>query len=103
MTQPQFLAGRLLLAMPGMFDPNFERAVIAMCVHDENGALGIGIGDIRKDIGFHELLGDLGIDPGATPDVPVLDGGPVETSRGFVLHSVLSVQSQLVSDRRSCR
>lgn len=87
MTEPQFLAGCLLLAMPGMFDPNFERAVIAMCVHDENGALGIGIGAIRQDIGFHELLGDLGIDPGATPDVPVLDGGPVETSRGFVLHS----------------
>ena len=56
MTQPQFLAGRLLLAMPGMFDPNFERAVIAMCVHDENGALGIGIGDIRKDIGWPQSV-----------------------------------------------
>ncbi len=87
MTQAQYLSGRLLLAMPGMFDPNFEHAVIAMCMHDENGALGIGIGDIRDDISFHELLNDLGIDPGATPDGPVHHGGPVETSRGFVLHS----------------
>ena len=44
MTEAQYLAGRILLAMPGMGDPRFERAVIAMCVHDEHGALGIGIG-----------------------------------------------------------
>ena len=87
MTEPQFLSGRLLLAMPGMFDPNFDHAVIAMCVHDENGALGIGLGGVRGDIGFHELLGDLGIDPGAAPDCPVHHGGPVEPTRGFVLHS----------------
>ncbi len=87
MTDSQFLSGRLLLAMPGMFDPNFDHAVIAMCVHDENGALGIGVGSARDDIGFHELLEDLGIDPGVAPDSPVHHGGPVETTRGFVLHS----------------
>lgn len=87
MTDPQYLSGRLLLAMPGMFDPNFDRAVIAMCVHDENGALGIGVGHVRSDMGFHDLLEDLGIAPGEAPDCPVHHGGPVETARGFVLHS----------------
>lgn len=85
--QSEFLSGRLLLAMPGMFDPHFERAVIAMCIHDENGALGIGIGDVRNDMRFHDLLRDVGIDPNLAPDAPVHNGGPVETSRGFVLHS----------------
>ena len=50
-----FLSGRLLLAMPGMADPRFERAVIAMCVHDENGAVGIGIGHKRAGIRFRAL------------------------------------------------
>lgn len=87
MTEAQFLSGRLLLAMPGMFDPRFDRAVIAMCIHDENGALGIGIGEERSDLSFRALLEDVGIDPGDTPDRPVLNGGPVEPQRGFVLHS----------------
>ena len=43
MEEPRFLSGQLLLAMPGIGDPRFEKAVIAMCVHDENGALGIGL------------------------------------------------------------
>ncbi|OCC24532.1 hypothetical protein MB02_03310 [Croceicoccus estronivorus] len=87
MIEPQFLSGRLLLAMPGMFDPNFDHAVIAICVHDEEGALGIGVGHVRSDMRFHDLLQDLDIDPGEAPDCPVHYGGPVETARGFVLHS----------------
>ena len=86
MTEPEYLAGRILLAMPGMGDLRFERAVIAMCVHDEHGALGIGIGSVREGVTLHSLLTDIGIDPGVAPDGPVLNGGPVETSRGFVLH-----------------
>lgn len=86
-TPPQYLAGRLLLAMPGMGDPRFARAVIAMCVHDEHGAMGIGIGQARPGISFHEILDELDIAPGAAPDCPVMHGGPVETGRGFVLHS----------------
>jgi putative transcriptional regulator len=86
-TEAQYLAGRILLAMPGMGDTRFERAVIAMCVHDEHGALGIGIGSVREGVTLHSLLSDVGIDPGLAPDGPVLNGGPVETSRGFVLHS----------------
>lgn len=87
MTEPHYLSGRLLLAMPGMFDPQFDHAVIAMCQHDENGAFGIGIGHVRAGIRFRELLEDVGIDPGTAPDCPVHHGGPVEPGRGFVLHS----------------
>ena len=84
---PPFLSGRFLLAMPGMADPRFERAVIALCVHDSDGAVGIGIGHKRAGIRFRALLKQLGIDPGAAPDVAVHHGGPVEPGRGFVLHS----------------
>jgi putative transcriptional regulator len=84
---PRFLSGKLLLAMPGMADPRFERAVIALCVHDENGAIGIGIGHKRAGISFRGLLRQLDIDPGEAKDRAVLHGGPVEPGRGFVLHS----------------
>ena len=50
--QPKFLSGKLLLAMPGMADPRFERAAIAICVHDENGAVGVGVGHKRAGISF---------------------------------------------------
>lgn len=83
-----FLSGKLLLAMPGMADPRFEHAVIAMCVHDENGAVGIGIGHKRSGISFRGLLRQLDIDPGHAPDAPVHHGGPVEPGRGFILHSI---------------
>ncbi len=82
-----FLTGQFLLAMPGIGDPRFERAVIAMCTHDEDGALGIGIGTIVDGLSFHDMLKQLDIAPGDTPDVPVHLGGPCETRRGFVLHS----------------
>ena len=87
MTQAQYLAGRLLLAMPGMPDARFAEAVIALCVHDANGALGVGIGAELDGVTFHNLLDDLDIDRGHAPDCPVLYGGPVEPQRGFVLHS----------------
>jgi putative transcriptional regulator len=87
MTEAQYLVGRLLLAMPGMFDPNFDHSVIAMCMHDEDGAFGVGLGHAREDVRFHALLEDLDIDPGVAPDCVVHHGGPVEPSRGFVLHS----------------
>lgn len=85
--EPAFLSGKLLLAMPGMADPRFERAVIALCMHDENGAIGVGVGHKRAGIGFRGLLKQLEIDPGQAPDVAVHHGGPVEPGRGFVLHT----------------
>ena len=85
--EAKFLSGKLLLAMPGMADPRFERAVIAMCVHDENGAVGVGVGHKRAGITFRGLLRQLDIEAGEAPDVAVHHGGPVEPGRGFVLHS----------------
>ena len=87
MDAPPFLSGQFLLAMPGIGDPRFEKAVIAMCVHDENGALGIGLGRVVPRLGFHDLLGQLDIAPGVAPNVPIHHGGPVEPQRGFIIHS----------------
>ncbi|MDE2301677.1 MAG: YqgE/AlgH family protein [Sphingomonadales bacterium] len=87
MTQGAYLGGRLLLAMPGMPDPRFAHAVVAMCLHDAKGALGIGVGQLIPGIGLHRLLEDLEVAPDNAPDVPVHFGGPVEPQRGFVLHS----------------
>ncbi|HEX8525680.1 YqgE/AlgH family protein [Allosphingosinicella sp.] len=88
MDSPPFLSGQFLLAMPGIGDPRFEKAVIAMCVHDDNGALGIGLSRIVPRIGFHDLLRQLEIDPGVAPDAAIHQGGPVEPQRGFILHSL---------------
>lgn len=89
MTSPEFasLAGELLLAMPGIGDPRFEQAVIAMCLHHPDGAMGIGIGRTVPGVGLHALLKQLDIESGVAPDAPIHQGGPVETQRGFVLHS----------------
>jgi putative transcriptional regulator len=87
MSEPPFLAGQLLLAMPGMADPRFDRSVIAICVHDENGAVGIGIGHKRAGLRFRDLLKQLDLDAGEAPDCAIHHGGPVEPGRGFVLHS----------------
>lgn len=84
----EYLTGQFLLAMPGIGDPRFERSVIAMCAHDANGALGVGIGATVAGLGLHDLLEQFEIEPGDTPDAPVHFGGPVETRRGFVLHSL---------------
>ena len=83
---PPFLTGQLLLSMPGIGDERFARAVIAMCLHDEGGALGLIINRPHAELTLHGLLEQLEVDAGVAPDVPVLDGGPVEPGRGFVLH-----------------
>ena len=88
MDESRYLVGQFLLAMPGIGDPRFDRAVIAMCVHDEMGALGIGLGRLVPRITFHTLLKQLDIEPGVAPDVPIHLGGPVEPQRGFIVHSL---------------
>lgn len=88
MADPQFLSGQLLLAMPGMEDPRFERAVIAMCSHDEGGALGVDLGRLVPRLGLHALMQQVEVDHGLAPDAPVLLGGPVEQQRGAILHSL---------------
>lgn len=87
MTDAQYLSGRMLLALPGMGDPRFARAAIALYMHDEKGAFGVGVGHLRSGVTLHGLLEELDIAPGLAPDCPIHDGGPVEPGRGFVLHS----------------
>ena len=84
---PRYYAGRMLLAMPGMADDNFNRAVIAMCVHDEHGALGINVGTAIEGLSLTELLSSFDIDAPDLGHVPVMLGGPVDPQRGFILHS----------------
>lgn len=86
-TQAAYLTGQFLLAVPGMADPRFDRAVIAMCGHDANGAIGIGLGTVIPGLGFHQLLHQFDIPVGEAEDAPVHFGGPVSPRRGFVIHS----------------
>lgn len=87
--EPCNLTGKLLLATPRMGDPRFERSVIFMCTHDEHGAMGLIINSKIEDVSFCDLLEQLKInDPEKNPiQLPVMNGGPVETGRGFILHS----------------
>jgi putative transcriptional regulator len=83
-----FLEGKLLIAMPGMSDDRFAQTVIYMCAHSAKGAMGLVINRPVPGLSFFELMKQLEIitSPSAR-DFPVLYGGPVETGRGFVLHS----------------
>ncbi len=83
-----FLEGKLLIAMPGMSDPRFERSVIFMCSHSHDGAMGLIINKPIDGLSFRELMIKFDIDATQTAaGTPILFGGPVQTGRGFVLHS----------------
>lgn len=87
-----YLSGQLLLAMPGMTDPRFQKAVILVCSHDESGAMGLVVNQPLPGLKFAQLLSRLQIGAEAKTelgalDVPVMSGGPVENTRGFLLHS----------------
>jgi putative transcriptional regulator len=92
---PGYLDGRLLIAMPVMGDPRFERSVIYLCAHSSEGAMGIIVNRPAGSIDFPGLLVQLDIIkksdqiklPETAESMKVLRGGPVETGRGFVLHS----------------
>ncbi|MCW0197089.1 YqgE/AlgH family protein [Sphingopyxis sp.] len=86
-TAPPFFTGQLLLALPGIGDPRFAHAVIAMISHDEEGAMGIGVADPIDGMTVGAVLDQLEIGHDGPLDQPVFLGGPVEPSRGFVLHS----------------
>ena len=82
------LCGKLLVAMPGMSDPRFELAVILVCAHSEDGAMGLIVNKLVPDLSFGRLLERLGIPQAPSGrDIRVHFGGPVERGRGFVLHS----------------
>lgn len=84
-----FLEGKLLIALPGMPDPRFEKSVIFMCAHSlDSGAMGLCINKPIDGLDFREMIEKLEIPAGPqTPDIPILYGGPMDTGRGFVLHS----------------
>ena len=87
--------GQLLIAMPGMPDSRFARSVVYMCSHSQDGAMGLIINKPAEDLRFGDLIKQVKLFDedeaielnGDNADRPVHTGGPVETSRGFVLHS----------------
>lgn len=85
-TEMTDLSGRLLVAMPALGDARFDHSVIFLCVHSEQGAMGIIVNKPVPDLTFVNLLEQLGI-PDAGGACPIHFGGPMEGSRGFVLHS----------------
>jgi putative transcriptional regulator len=90
-----YLDGQILIAMPAMSDERFARSLIYVCAHSSEGAMGIVVNQRAQNIRFPDLLVQLEVIPagerielpGRAEDVTVLKGGPVETGRGFVLHS----------------
>jgi putative transcriptional regulator len=90
-----YLDGQMLIAMPSMRDERFARTLIYVCAHSAEGAMGIVVNQPAANINFPDLLVQLEVIPAAeliqlpvrAGDVKVLKGGPVETGRGFVLHS----------------
>lgn len=96
-----YLTGQLLVAMPQMRDVRFARTVIYICAHNADGAMGLVINRLVGSITFPALLAQLGIDStGLGEEIRVHFGGPVESGRGFVLHSSDYVHSgtMLVDD-----
>jgi len=92
---PNSLEGQFLIAMPSLREGPFARSVVYMCAHRDDGAMGIVINQRAEEIDFGQLLAQLEIVqeneairlPPSAQAVRVLRGGPVETGRGFVLHS----------------
>jgi len=89
-----YLDGQMLIAMPAMRDERFARSLIYICAHSSEGAMGIVVNQPAENIKFPDLLVQLDVIPAKdlielppNADVKVLKGGPVETGRGFVLHS----------------
>ncbi|QGM45371.1 YqgE/AlgH family protein [Methylocystis heyeri] len=91
----RFLEGQMLVAMPGMEDERFARSVVYICAHSADGAMGIMLNKPARVRNFPDLLEQLKVIapkerislPAAAKEVQVLSGGPVQTDRGFVLHS----------------
>ncbi len=107
-----YLDGQMLIAMPSMRDERFSRSVIYVCAHSSEGAMGIIINQVAANVNFPDLLVQLEVIPAAdviqlpqrAGGLKVLKGGPVETGRGFVLHSAdfLIENSTLPIDEGIC-
>ncbi|MGL5948031.1 MAG: YqgE/AlgH family protein [Aeromonas sp.] len=90
-TQPTYLANHFLLAMPSLDDPYFSRSLVYLCVHDEHEAMGLVI-NLPVDLDVASMLKQLKISAPvhASLSQPVMQGGPVHSDRGFVLHTPLT-------------
>ncbi len=107
-----YFDGQLLVAMPLMSDRRFARSVIYLCAHSDEGAMGLIINQSAPNISFPDLLTRLEIGapdvndimPEKIESIPIHVGGPVETGRGFVLHSAdyFSDDSTLAIDADTC-
>jgi len=82
-----YLTGQLLIAMPSMRDPRFARSVVYLCAHNAEGAMGLVVNKLIDSLSFDELLKQLGIERHIEEPIDIHFGGPVESGRGFVLHS----------------
>ncbi|ESQ76523.1 hypothetical protein AEYBE204_19220 [Asticcacaulis sp. YBE204] len=89
-TETATLQGRLLVAMPGLDDPNFDHSVIYLCQHDEESAMGIILNQPIAGLSFTRMMDELGIEitDESQTDHSIYNGGPVQNDRGFVLHSL---------------
>ncbi len=97
-TNPGYLTGQILIAMPAMTDPRFTKSVIYICVHNEEGAMGLVVNKTIDSLAFPELLKQLDIGVhGIIDDRPVHHGGPLDTGRGFILHSLDYQQESTIS------
>jgi putative transcriptional regulator len=84
----EYLTGQLLVAMPQMEDHRFARSVVYICAHTEDGAMGLILNKLAEAINFSDLLEQLNLPMDTVSGTTrVHFGGPVETGRGFVLHS----------------
>lgn len=107
-----YLEGHCLIAMPQMGDTRFEKTVVFLCAHSQDGAMGIIVNKPARNISFVDLLTQLNVVeedniirlPEAARRVPVHAGGPVETGRGFVLHTsdFLLQEATLVTSNDVC-
>jgi putative transcriptional regulator len=89
------LAGQLLVAMPQMQDHRFARSVIYLCLHNKDGAMGLVLNKVIGSLTLPELLTQLKISPDGIAGAPRIHfGGPVESGRGFVLHSADYTESE---------
>lgn len=86
--ETQYLGGQVLIATPAMMDPRFARSIIMMCLHDDDGAMGVVLNNPQRGVTLGEILKQSGVEgPNAALPRPVLNGGPVGRERGFILHS----------------
>lgn len=96
-TTHTYLEGQLLIAMPLMMDPRFERSVVFICSHSADGAMGIVVNKPINSLSFPQLLKQLEINTNICNDkIQVYFGGPMEGARGFVLHSPDYIQDSTV-------